>query len=340
MSVLTEDLRAIAFSPMIDWEKLDGKTVLLTGSTGLIGRLTAQALLLRRRELQTGLRLLLPVRNPQKAEELFHGEEGIKILPCALEELSLLDERADFVIHAAAPTQSAFFVEHPVETAAAILDGTRTALDYAKKQGCTAMVNLSSMEVFGQGEKPLLKEDELGALSLESLRSSYPMAKRMTEYLCLAYAKEYGVPVKTARLAQTFGPGVDPADGRVFMQFCRAVREGSDIVLRTTGETVVNYAYTTDAVLAILKILLCGKPGEAYTVVNSDEAVTIRQTAERLMAAHGSGRVRLELTGGGKYAAQNRSKLSNEKLRALGWEPRYSVFDGYERLLRSMGEVK
>ena len=85
-----------------------------------------------------------------------------------------------------------------------------------------------------------------------SPRSAYPLGKRAAEFLCAAYAAQFGVNVKVARLTQTFGAGVASDDKRVFAQFARSVANSEDIVLHTTGESAKPYCYSTDSVSAIL----------------------------------------------------------------------------------------
>jgi nucleoside-diphosphate-sugar epimerase len=341
MGMFQQDIEEILSSDKIDWKIFYRKTVLITGATGLLGRLITESFLALNRKNQAEIRVILPLRNMQKARAIYGAEgNGLDIREMTLMEIQDLTERADFVIHCAAPTRSAFFVRYPVETMDSILQGTRSVLEYARRVGCQSVVNLSSMEVFGTSSLPVLTEEDLGAVPLTSLRSSYPQAKRMAELMCCSYAAEYSVPVKVARLAQIFGPGVATDDNRVFMQFCCAILEGRDIVLNTTGETVVNYCYTTDAVLGVLTLLLKGESGETYTVVNDDPSYTIRQMAEWLVQAYGKPGQAVRFATGleGQYAPSSQSKLSNQKIRTLGWTARYSVKDGYARLLSYLGE--
>ena len=81
----------------------------------------------------------------------------------------------------------------------------------------------------------------MGYIDVSDVRSCYPIAKIMSENLCHSYFAEYGVPVKIARLAQTFGRGIRKDDNQVFAQFANAVRTGSDIVLHTAGISMGNY---------------------------------------------------------------------------------------------------
>lgn len=342
MGVFQEDIQNVAQSDLINWSSFANHSILITGSTGLIGSMTTRVFLYRNKRYKDNIRLILPVRDIEKAKSMLSEEEcgQVRFYQTAVENLQQVDEAADYLIHCAAPTQSSFFVNSPVETMESILFGMQAVANYARRCSCKGAVWLSSMEAFGDNDKPLLSENDIGTLPLSSLRSSYPQAKRTAELLAYAYSKEYSVPIKTVRLAQTFGPGVSLSDGRVFMQFCKAICAGKDIILQTTGESVSNYCYTSDAILGILKVLLDGKNGETYTLVNDDHGITIRGIAEWLLETYGGSgqKIVYDLTQQGRYAAINRSNLSNEKAKRLGWSPVYSIKMGYERLLDYMKE--
>ena len=98
--------------------------------------------------------------------------------------------------------------------------------------------------------------------------------------MCISYNKEYGVSAKILRLTQTFGPGVNLTDNRVFAQFAKSVIYSTDIVLNTAGRTKRDYLYTADAVKAILSVLLLGKDGNIYNVSNPDTYCTICDMAK------------------------------------------------------------
>lgn len=343
MGIIEEDLRYMAETESINWSEFNNRTILITGTTGLLGHLLAKVFIYRNKKYSCNTSLILPVRNIVQAKRSISDilESGnVKLFETEIEKLEQIPYKADYVIHCAAPTQSKFFVSYPIETMDAILFGMQSVLKYAQSNDCTSVVWLSSMEVFGQSEMTIMKENDLGSLSLSKTRSSYPQAKRTAELYAYSYNIEYGIPVKTVRLAQTFGPGVSLKDNRVFMQFCNAIRNKEDIVLQTTGETVSNYCYTADAIIGILKVLLDGKDGETYTLINDDPSITIRDIAEWLVKTYGKDnqKVRFDLSHQEKYAEVNRSKFSNEKIKQIGWNPQFSVKDGYDRLLKYIEE--
>lgn len=218
-------------------------------------------------------------------------------------------------------------------------DGTAQVLRFGLMKNTPSIVNVSSLEVYGSiyDDTHPLTEDQQGYIDPMQTRSSYPMAKRAAECLCHAYAKEYGVHVKTARLAQTFGAGVNKEDNRVFAQFARNIIAGEDIVLHTTGELSRCYCYTTDAIEAILYILLRGEDGEAYNVANEESYISVIDMA-KLLCKEFNPNVKpvIELKDGMGYSPMTKIRLSCEKIRQLGWTPRYDLRTMFDRLILSM----
>ena len=163
----------------------------------------------------------------------------------------------------------------------------------------------------------------------------------MAEGLCGAYAHEYGVPVKTARLAQTFGAGIPRGENRVFAQFARSIMNGEDIVLHTDGSKAHCYCYTSDAVLGLLTVLLRGVSGEAYNISNQDTFGTIREMAEMLTEKYPQSGSRLvfdipEDANKFGYAPTSRMLVNSEKLQALGWKAQVNLPEMFERLMGTM----
>ena len=311
-------------------------TTLITGSTGLIG-----AALVRAFAVDAGSRVLAAARNVAKAEALFKGLANVTVVEWDVMRPAAFDVGSvDRLVHAAAETASKAFVEKPVETIDSVVTGTRNVLEFARAADVKSMVYLSTMEVYGAPTAVRVTETDYGHLDPMAVRSSYPEAKRLAETLCVAYAKEYGVPVKVARLTQTFGEGVRYDDGRVFAEFARAILEKRDIVLKTEGTTARCYCYLGDAVAAIAAILEKGVAGEAYTVANEATFCTIREMAERLIAAHPESGSKLVIDTAGAetrgFAPPFRMNLDCAKLRALGWEPKVGLVEMYDRMMAAM----
>lgn len=272
-----------------------------------------------------------------------YGDEAsaINFIECDLVEYLnglTTNDYFQYIIHCASPTAGKFMTEHPVETYELAYDTTRALLKHAQRIDARGMVYVSSLEYYGQNfDDAIITEDKQGYVDNTDPRSSYPLGKRAAEYLCAAYAKEFGVKAKVARLTQTFGAGVSANDNRVFAQFARSVIKGEDIVLHTTGESAKPYCYTTDCISAILYILLKGEKGEAYNVANQGTYISIKDMAAFLRENFNPEiDVRFEPHPEMGYAPVTKLHLSSEKLMALGWRPQYDLKEMFYRLIMSI----
>lgn len=342
--VLQEDLSVIADS--IDLRLLSEKTVLVTGSTGLIGSLIVKALMCANRNHDTKMHIVALARNEDKVKRVFG--ELVNRQDLVVEYANILDDikidrNIDYIIHTASQTASKAFVNFPVETIKTTINGTQNVLELARAKKVKGMVYLSSMEVYGitSVQKDFVTEEDLGYIDILSVRSSYSEGKRMAECLCASYASEYNVPVVIARLAQTFGAGIDTEENRVFAQFARSAMQGKDIVLHTNGESVGNYCYTADAITAIILLLLKGKQKEAYTIANEKATMMIKQMAQLVADEIAGNSIKVvfdipedSLKYG--YAPNVAMRLSAKKLCELGWEATVGMKEAYIRMIKSI----
>ncbi|MCD7765209.1 MAG: NAD-dependent epimerase/dehydratase family protein [Lachnospiraceae bacterium] len=356
-SILQADLERIADSELVDWERLRGKRVLVTGATGLIGSLLARGLICASVKRSLAVRVTALVRNPEKGKAVLGAflEDGLELAKGDILSPVTVDGEVDFIFHCASVTASKDFVDRPVETIQTTLKGTEHLLELAREKNVQSMVYLSSMEIYGTPDMQsyekipadpvqtaaVMREDTYGNIDPLKVRSSYSEGKRMAEGLCAAYAHEYGVPVKTARLAQTFGAGIPKTENRVFAQFARSILNGEDIVLHTDGSKAHCYCYTTDAVLGLLTVLLRGENGQAYNISNEETYSTIRGMAQMLILNHPLSGSRLvfdipEDAGQYGYAPTSRMLICSEKLRKLGWKAEVGLPEMFERLMGSM----
>ncbi len=336
MDYLKEDLEILA--DYIKQKNICKSSILITGGTGLIGSIIAKAFSVANRKYQLDNHISILLRDLNKAKSIFLGFEDLDYIVSDINN-KFTEKQFDYIIHTASPTASKYFMTNPVEVMDSNYIGTKNVLGLAEKSNAKSVVCLSSMEVFGVVNScdKRITEKELGYIDITNIRSCYSESKRALELLCKCYFAEYQVPVKIARLSQTFGAGVLSTENRVFAQFARKAVNGEDIVLHTTGESVGNYCYTRDAVKAIITILLSGENGESYTVVNENSTMMIKDMAKLVAENFSAGKSKVvfdipkdNMYG---YAPDTKMCLSSEKLRKLGWEPEIDIIQMYARMI-------
>ncbi len=330
---------------MIDLEMFAGKTIFITGATGLIGKslinTLAQYNLCMHR---SPIKIIALIRDEIKATRTFSENvlKQINFLKSDVCTLKAENLSVDYIIHGASQTSSKVFVKEPVETIMTSIKGTLNLLEFARQNPVKGFVYLSSMEVYGSpNTDEKIFEDHVTNLDTMKVRSCYPESKRMCENLCTSYGSEYGIPIKVARLTQTFGPGVHYTDGRVFAEFARCVIENRDIVLNTTGETKRNYLYIDDAVNAILTILQKGETGKAYNVANEDTYCSIYEMAKLISEQCATPPISVKINPASNitqfgYAPALKMNLATNELKKLGWSAKVGLLDSYKAMIADM----
>lgn len=314
------------------------KSFLITGATGYIGSHLVDHLC-----HNFDAKVYVVARNRTKAINSL--PKGVIVIDESVVNEGRLTEvvnSMDYIIHCSSVTKSSDMVEHPVEVIESIVNTTQNILKLTTQYKLKAFVYLSSMEVYGDvkySENCRVTEDMLGNLDLFDVRSCYPMGKRMAESICYSYYKEYRIPVRIVRLAQTFGSGVLPTDNRVFAQFAKSIIGGRDIVLHTDGKSMGNFCGIDDTIEGILTVLFRGKDGEVYNIVNESNTMTIRQMAELVIDNFGNrnSKIRYEIPKENfhGYAKATGLRLSGQKLMNLGWKPKQSLETMYADLFAS-----
>lgn len=341
--VLQEDLAAISQADYISWDKFKGQNILVTGGTGLIGSTLIKALCYASTVKGLQVKILALVRNLEKAERMLgHENESLHFIKGSVEDLPLINVPVDYIIHGASPTASLFFVQHPVETIQIAVKGTSNLLELARVKKVRSFVYLSSMEVYGAPQADTFIQESQGCtLDSMTVRSCYPIAKRLCENLCASYAQEYHVPAKVIRLAQTFGPGVLKNDKRVFAEFARDAMESTNIVLQTSGTSRREYLYTADAVTAILTVLLYGTDGEAYNAGNPETYCSIVEMAQLVATQICKGNVQVQFLHNtadqnSQFSPSHHLHLDVKNLERLGWKPTRNLKEMYLRMIAGM----
>ncbi len=335
--ILNQDLEMIV-NEKINWEKLKGKTVLITGASGMVGSYMLYVLTKLNDLYNYKIKAIAMVRNPKKLLPEIVERADVDVVVHDVTEKYETAEKIDYIIHAASPASPLIMQNQPVETIAANTIGTFNTLQLAKEKQAEGYLFISSREIYGQpyeGQE-FFTEDTYGFVDQLNPRSCYSEGKKAAETMCVSFAAEYGLNVKIARLAHTYGPGMSIYDGRVQADFLKNIVHNEDIVLKSTGTAVRTYTYIADAIVGMYKILLDSED-IVYNIGNEAGKVSIRELAEIMVSIYPERNLKLVFDipeGGTKGTAPyTLGILSSEKLRGLGWKPCYSVKDGFRRTL-------
>lgn len=326
-------------------EFFSGKTFFISGITGLVGHQFAMTILYMNKYLGTNCRIIGLARNKEKFESLYSEYEslGIEGVFQDIVEPLKCNQEIDYFLHAAATTKSSSIIKNPINTFLDMIEGTKNVLELACKNKNSRTIYLSSMEVYGQFDHyTVVNEESLGYLDLTNVRNVYPEGKRACELLCASYYKEYGIDTMVARLAQTFGSGVDLNDGRFFSQLAKSVINKEDITLNTEGNSIANYCNSRDVVRALLLLFNCGEPSNIYNISNPNSTDSIKNVANMVCREIALNQIELKYQilqkQNSKYAEDTQIKLDIKKIVDLGWQPEISLQESFEKLIFSMAE--
>ena len=343
-----EDLEQIN-SIHIPWERLENRSILITGGTGLIGSVLVDSLIYRNEEKNAGIAIWVLARNEVTLKERFADYINRPYFHYLIQDVCNqidMDNPIDFIIHGASKGDPYSFVHDPVGVMNANYIGTYQVLELARKKSCEKVLFISSGEVYGvldNMKRPIgensengIKETEYGYLDILNTRSCYASSKRAAETLCISYSDKYGIKVNIARPCHTYGPTMQNTDSRVIGEFIRDALQHKNIVMKSEGVQERSYCYAADTVAALLTILLIGENSIVYNIANKVSVITIRRLAELIANKTGTKVIfnipkSFEKKG---YSDIIHAVLDASKLEDIGWHPNYGISDGIDRVMK------
>jgi len=326
----------------LPWEQLHGKTVLVSGASGMIPAYAVYTLLGLNDAQDAGITVLGLVRNADKARRILApivDRPDFRLVAGDVQNEIRVDERVDLVIHGASPARPALHAGSPVDTIRANVQGAFGLLDLCVRSGGARFVLMSSAEVYGQraDDGSLVSEDEYGSVDILNPRACYTEGKRAAETIAVSYHAQHGVPITIARFGHIYGPGMALDDGRVQADFTADVVARRDITLNSDGSARRTYTYLGDAVAGMFTAMLRGE-STAYNISDRDGFISIRDLAEAFTAARPEAGLHVRFREGvdvSKYNPVKGQGLDDARLRSLGWAPHVGLRKGVHRTIAS-----
>ena len=324
----------------LPWQRLNGKTVLVTGATGMLASYVTWLLLYINEHKGINISVVALCRDRQKALDYFGrfmDKPYFHLLTQDVCEPIVYDEPIDYIFHLAGNASPHFINTDPVGIMKCNLLGTVNVLECAREKQVSKVLFASTREVYGKNEDAeRLNELAFGTLDPLDDRSCYPESKRAAESLLKSYALQYGVPFNTVRIAHSYGPTMKlENDGRVMADLLADVVAGRNIVLKSSGEAVRAFIYITDAVIGMFTVLFHADTSTAYNLANETEPISIKDLAHLLNSFRKDINLRVvydTMQDNDKgYCAYKRTALDTRTLEAFGWSPRISLKEGLSR---------
>ncbi|WP_018599132.1 NAD-dependent epimerase/dehydratase family protein [Mycobacterium sp. 155] len=350
--IVEQDLEYITSELCEEFGRMGGKRLLIVGGAGFLGYYLVQAVLHWNRTAGrlNPIRLTVYDNYIRGIPEWLAALDGTAHLELIRHDITepLPDDIGDvqYIVHAGSIASPIFYRRHPIETMDANIGGLRRLLDYALGQQSSShpvegFLFYSSSEIYGDPTPENIPTPETyrGNVSCTGPRSCYDESKRFGETLCVFFAQQHDLPITVVRPFNNYGPGLKITDKRVLPDFARDILSGRDIVMKSTGTPSRTFCYVADAVVGYYKVLVKGRPGEAYNIGVETPEITMAELAEKVVVlGHElwgyTGKVVRNIDE--DYLADNperRCPVIEKARKELGYAPKILVDEGLRRSL-------
>ena len=237
----------------------------------------------------------------------------------------------DEIYNLACPASPIHYQHDPVQTTKTSVLGAINMLGLAKRLKCK-IFQASTSEVYGDPAVHPQREDYWGNVNPIGFRSCYDEGKRCAETLFFDYRRQHNLPVKVARIFNTYGPRMHPADGRVVSNFIIQALKGEPITIYGDGSQSRSFCYYEDLVEGFLRLMETPDDFTGPVNLGNPNEFTIRQLAEQVIELVGSAStiVQHPLPQDDPMQRQPNITLARE---TLDWEPKVQLKEGLAKTI-------
>jgi UDP-glucuronate decarboxylase len=237
----------------------------------------------------------------------------------------------DEIYNLACPASPVHYQHDPVQTTKTSVHGAINMLGLAKRLRCR-ILQASTSEVYGDPEVHPQPEAYWGRVNPIGRRSCYDEGKRCAETLFFDYHRQHGLPIKVARIFNTYGPRMHEDDGRVVSNFIVQALSGRPITLYGDGQQTRSFCYVDDLIDALVRLMTSPADFTGPVNVGNPQEFTIRQLAEKVVKLTGSSSQLSFEPLPSDDPRQRRPDISLAKS-ALAWEPTTSLDQGLPKTI-------
>ena len=311
-----------------------GKHALITGVAGFLGSHLADTLLSYGAKV-VGIDNFLTGNKDNLS--LAQSKDNFKFLEvdAIKDPTEYLDpeETFDLIFHFASPASPPLYQKYPIETYLINSLGTHNLLQYMlKAQPLARFIFASTSEVYGNPSQHPQTEQYWGNVNPNGLRSCYDESKRLGETICGVHFRNYNLDIRIVRIFNTYGPRMDPKDGRVIPDLVMQALQNQPLTVYGDGDQTRSFCYVSDLIQGIL---LYGSTeylqGETVNIGNPNE-MTINSVAEQIKSITGSASPIEHLALPADDPVKRKPDISKAKV-LLGWKPEVSFTEGLKKTI-------
>jgi UDP-glucuronate decarboxylase len=237
----------------------------------------------------------------------------------------------DEIYNLACPASPIHYQHDPVQTTKTSVHGAINMLGLAKRLN-SKILQASTSEVYGDPAVHPQSEDYWGHVNPIGIRSCYDEGKRCAETLFFDYHRQNQVPIKVARIFNTYGPRMHPADGRVVSNFIMQALRNEPITIYGDGSQTRSFCYVDDLIRGLMALMDTGPETTGPINIGNPNEFTVRELAEKV----------IELTGSSSKIIQEALPQDDPKQRqpniakakeVLGWQPSVELEEGLSKTI-------
>lgn len=341
--IILEDVKKIAKEVKKQRQELSGKTILITGGSGFLGKYFLYTFwYLNTYVLKKKCRVITIdnyITGTREDGNFLKKDRHFIFKQHDVRTQFPYEGPVDYIIHAAGIASPVYYMKYPLETLEVATLGTRNMLELARIKHVKSFLFFSSSEVYGDPDPNFVPTPETypGNVSSIGPRACYDESKRLGETMCLIYHKLFEVPVKIVRPFNVYGPGMRLDDYRVIPSYLTSALKKLPLPVHAGGNQTRTFCYISDAVGAFLNVLLSKMNGEVYNVGNDIPEVNMMNLA-RMVSELFSKKITIKSVGYPEHYPQEGPKRRCPDLtkirKNLKYAPRVDLKIGLSRTLR------
>ena len=302
------------------------KKILITGGAGFVGSNLCRRLLDEGHEVHCMDNFF--TGRMENIEPFMGNRRFVLLRQNVMEPYS---EPYDEIYNLACPASPPHYQKFPTETTKTSVLGIINMLDMATRFGAK-ILQASTSEVYGDPLEHPQKETYRGHVNPIGIRACYDEGKRVSETLCFDYHREFGTKIKVIRIFNTYGPNMDPGDGRVVSNFILEALRGEDITIYGDGSQTRSFQYIDDLIEGMTRMMATDSLTGPVNIGNPGE-FTILQLAEKVIEMTGSTSHIIHMPLPSDDPTQRRPDITVAHQEISGWQPEIQLEEGLKKTI-------